>query len=105
MPMTWDETRTRNAEIGKHITTARRSGTTWFIGSACSEKGVELPIKLDFLEPGATYRATLYEDTPDSHYINCKEAYRIREITVKQGDVLTAKLAPGGGHCMLIEKK
>ncbi len=100
--MTWDETRILNASIGETITTARRSGSEWFIASCCDEKGAELPIKLDFLEPGKSYQATLYEDAPDTHYINNKEAYVIRRIHVKKGDTISAKLAPGGGHCIYL---
>lgn len=33
------------------------------------------------------------------------EAYQIRTGTVKQGDVVKAKIAPGGGHCMWIKQK
>ncbi len=102
LPMKWGETRILNGSIGEFITTARRSGKDWFIASCNNEKGAELPIALDFLEDGRSYLATLYEDAPDSHYINNKEAYRIRRITVKKGDVIKAKLAPGGGHCIYL---
>ncbi len=102
LPMTWDETHITNASIGETITTARRSGREWFIASCCNEKGAKLPIKLDFLEAGKIYQATLYEDASDTHYINNKEAYAIRKIYVKKGDTIAAKLAPGGGHCVYV---
>ncbi len=102
LPMTWDETRILNSRIGEYITTARRSGNDWFIASACNEKGTELAIHLDFLKPGKNYQAILYEDAPDTHYKTNREAYRIRKQVVKKGTVITAKLAPGGGHCMRI---
>ncbi len=102
LPMTWDETKVLNASIGEYITTARRSKKDWFIASCSNEKGAELPIKLDFLEEGKTYQATLYEDAPDTHYKTNREAYRIRKLQVKKGDMIHAKLAPGGGHCIYL---
>jgi len=100
LPMTWDETRILNSSIGHHITTARRSGNDWFIASCCDAKGADLPIKFDFLTPAISYTATLYEDAPNAHFKTNREAYRIRKITIKKGDQLTAHLAPGGGHCI-----
>ena len=104
LPMNWDETIILNGKIGHYITTARRSGNEWFIASACNEKGATLPIKLDFLKPNKQYRATLYEDSADSHYITNKDVYKIRRIVVQKDDIIKAKLAPGGGHCIYLEE-
>ena len=103
LPMTWDETRILGGEIGEYITTARRSGDKWFIASATNEQARTLKITLDFLEPGRTYKVTLYEDGPDANYKTNREAYRVRHITAKRGDVIEAHLAEGGGHCMYLE--
>ena len=105
LPMTWDETRILNGEIGRHITTARRSSEEWFIASCCDERGAVLPIGLDFLIDGVTYEATLYEDGKDAHYKTNREAYRVRKIDVRKGDVIQARLAPGGGHCIYLRPK
>jgi len=102
MPTTWDETRILNSRIGASITTARRSGRAWFVGSVINEAGGELAIPLDFLAPDTRYDVTYYEDAPDSHYVTNREAYRIRHGTVKRGDTIQARLAPGGGHCLWI---
>ena len=98
----WDETRVLRAELNTGVTTARRSGKEWFVGSVVNEEGGETRIKLDFLQAGIDYTATLYEDTQDSHFENNKEAYQIREIKVTAGDSVTAKMAPGGGHAIWI---
>jgi alpha-glucosidase len=99
----WDESNVLNSKIGEYITTARRAGDEWFIGSVYSQKGGTLDIPLDFLEAGKEYQVTYYEDTEDTHCITNPEAYRIRKSTVKKGDVVKAVLAPGGGHCMRIQ--
>ncbi len=97
---TWDETRVLHAEIGEYITTARRDGQQWFIGSVINETGGSLDIDLNFLDVGVTYAATLYEDTETSHYKNDRESYNMRQMTVHANDIITATMAPGGGHAV-----
>jgi alpha-glucosidase len=102
LPMTWDETRVLHGEIGRYITTARRRGDAWFIGSATNEDARSLPIYLDFLREKTDYTATLYEDAPDAHYKTNREAYQVRTLTVRRGDLIDARMAPGGGHSVWI---
>lgn len=123
LPMTYDETKVLEMKIGDHITMARRSGDTWLVAALANESGRKLNTKLDFLKPGVTYDVTLYEDTAESNYQfpggwNKKDAakkkipfkpvetkrelYQVRKMTVKQGDTISAPIAPGGGHCMWI---
>ena len=103
LPMTWDETRILNSSIGEFITTARRAGEQWFIGSCCNEKGADLTINLSFLKEGQAYKATLYEDASDAHYRRNKDVYKISTKTVKKGEILNIRLAPGGGHCIKLK--
>ena len=98
----WDESLILHSEIGHFITTARRSGKEWFVGSVYNQQGGALDINFDFLEEGLDYYVTFYEDTEETHCRNNQEAYRIRKGTVKKGDVVKAVMAPGGGHCMWI---
>ncbi len=102
MPATWDESRVINSKIGEHITTARRTGDQWFVGSVINEQGGVLRIPLNFLEPGKNYTATFYEDAPETHFVNNREAYQIRKGQVTSQDTIEAKMAPGGGHGMWI---
>lgn len=99
----WDETKILNSSIGKNITTARRYGNQWFVGSVIDQKGGSLDIKLDFLEAGKTYEVTFYEDTAETHCKTNPEAYQVRKGTVVKNDIIEAKLASGGGHCMWIK--
>ena len=103
LPMNWDDTRIINAEIGKFITTARRSGDEWYIASTCDENGATLPVACDFLDKGMVYEAILFEDAPESHFRTNKDEYRVRKTEVRQGDVITARLAPGSGHCIWLK--
>lgn len=98
----WDESRVLHAKMGEYITTARRHEDQWFIGSVHDQNGGTLEINLDFLEAGKEYQVTYYEDTAETHCATKPEAYQIRHGKVKKGDVVKAKMAPGGGHCMWI---
>jgi alpha-glucosidase len=98
----WDESRILNSKMAEYITTARRHGEEWFIGSVYNQQGGTLDINLDFLKADKSYEVTFYEDTDETHCRTNPEAYQVRTGTVKKGDVIKAKMAPGGGHCMWI---
>jgi len=100
----WDETKVIHAEIGKYISVARRKGDTWMIGSATNEKARELEINLDFLDKGA-YELTQFSDGENASAFGDKEDYIVKNKTVHAGDTHHYKMAPGGGHCVLIKKK
>ena len=98
----WDESKILHSKIGEYITTARRHGKEWFIGSVYNQQGGTLDIDLDFLEADKEYDITFYEDTSETHCKTNPEAYQVRNGKVKKGDVIKAVMAPGGGHCMWI---
>ncbi|YCM42490.1 glycoside hydrolase family 97 catalytic domain-containing protein [Verrucomicrobiaceae bacterium 227] len=104
MPMTWDDTKVLNAEIGKCVTIARCSGDRWWIGSSTNEEARELTLDLSFLPAGSEWKAAFYEDASDTHFQTNPEAYTIRQATVKAGQKLHVKLAPGGGHCLMLTR-
>ncbi|WP_372808669.1 glycoside hydrolase family 97 catalytic domain-containing protein [Pontiella sp.] len=105
MPATWDESRVLQSKIGSQLSIARRTGDVWFVGSVGDQTARTVDLRLDFLEAGRAYEATLYQDAPDAHGVKNPEAYEIKTATVKRGDVIRAKLAVGGGHAMILRPK
>ncbi|WP_244648089.1 MULTISPECIES: glycoside hydrolase family 97 protein [unclassified Lentimonas] len=103
LPVTWDNTLIINSKIGEYITTARRRGDTWFVGSVNNQIPRTLDVPLDFLEAGKSYEVTLYQDTPETHGVNNPEVYEIKKQMVHRGDVITANMALGGGHAMILK--
>ena len=107
MPTTWDETRILHSSIPNYISTARRSGSEWFVCSATNETARTLSIPLDFLDSG-DYQVTYYEDDHDgatpTHYINNRETYQVRTGTVTSTGTVDAIMVAGGGHCMWIRR-
>ena len=97
IPTTWDETRVIQGEISKYITTARRNGKDWFVGTLTSNEGRTLKIKLDFLPKGIKYTANIYAD--DSTLTSTTKV-GIQRITVDSATVLDAKLLPSGGQAI-----
>lgn len=96
----WDDTKVLNGAVSEYITMARRSGKTWFVGAMSNSFDRELEIKLDFLGEGS-YKMTSFADTDKT-----KENAEIAEkkvTSVKKGDVVKIKMAPGGGFAAWIE--
>jgi len=103
IPEQFDNYKVLDGEIGEFISVARKTGNQWFVASLTNRKGRVLKIKFDFLEDGKKYVATFYEDTDDTHFLNNKEAYRVREnLEVDNNSEITVKLAPGGGNSIWI---
>lgn len=93
IPTTWDETRVLQAELGKLIVIARRSGDTWYIGAmgAQQKDGLVTKVALSFLGPGR-YRA--------EHFVDDEAAptrYAMLETEVTASDDLQLTLSPFGG--------
>jgi glucan 1,4-alpha-glucosidase len=95
----WETTKVLNGEVGDFVTIARRerNGDNWFVGAITDENPRQLTIKLDFLEPGKNYIATIYKDGPQADWKNNPTDYVIQNIEVDAGSTLDLQLAPGGG--------
>lgn len=98
----WDDSRYLEAEPARYITVARKAKGTdrWFIGGKCNEDGHQSDLRLDFLDKGKKYVCTVYADAKDADYEKTPKAYTITRRTVKQGDRLRLKMAPGGGFAV-----
>lgn len=96
----WDDTRILNGQVGEFITSARRSGNEWFIGSMTNSESRILDINLDFLSEGK-YRMVAFEDAPDAD-VNAQNVVKTIKTVVK-GDIVKIKMAPGGGFAAYLE--
>jgi len=99
--MPWHQSRTLAGEIGQYIVMMRRTGKTVLVAAATNEQARTLTIPLDFLGKGA-YRAVVSEDASDAHYLNNREAYRVRVEEVTAADKMKITMAPGGGCSILL---
>ncbi len=106
MPAHFDGFKVLDGEIGEFISVARQAGDEWFVGSLTNRESRELTIKFDFLEEGKKYTATFYEDKNETHFLNNKEAYQVKEgILIDKNSLVNIGLAPGGGHAIWIRSE
>jgi alpha-glucosidase len=70
----------------------------WYVGGVNDATARDVDLKLDFLDPGKTYTATIYKDGEGATYLTearHRIAYETRKVA--KGDVIKLWLAPGGG--------
>ena len=102
VPVDWSESIYIDAEPAEFIIAARKdkNSDNWFAGGITNEQPRDTELKLDFLEPGKTYEATIYADAPDADYKTNPEAYVITKKEVTANDVIPIHMAPGGGFAI-----
>ena len=93
-----DWSKALQGEIGDYIVVARRAKDRYFLGAGTDEKARTLVQKLDFLEPGVTYTATIYADAPDAG--RNPEAYLIGKRAVTARDTIRIEMAERGGQAI-----
>ena len=98
----WDDSKYLEAEPGEYVTVARKAKKTgqWFLGSVGGNNARTSNIKLDFLDKGKKYTATIYADAKDAHYKTNPQAYIIRKVEVTNKSKLSQFVAPGGGYAI-----
>ena len=123
----WDKSLYLEAEPGAYIVTARHpkmatlnsgrwSGKSsvwefvhpdgreqhdvWYVGGITDEHAREMSVKLDFLQPGLKYEATIYADAPDADFETNPQAYTITRQTVDSNTVLPMRMARSGGFAV-----
>ena len=81
----------------------------WFLGGVTDEHPREVEVKLDFLEPGVKYEATIYADGKDASGLASSPGYNPYSYTVTKKKVtskskLKLRMAPCGGFAVSIRE-
>lgn len=114
VPTVWDETKVLDGQIGRYISTARRSGNDWFVGTICNGNpppwyagNITWPIThrtvrigLQFLTPGRWYLAHTYENGNPP-----RTDVKVTTQRVDASSVIEANLPIGGGQAIWLEAK
>ena len=100
----WDKSIYLEAEPMEYITAARKAkgSSSWFVGSVTGLKPHNSTLRLDFLDKGKTYVATVYADAPDADYKTTPQAYTITKGLVTAKSVLKLHSVAGGGYAISI---
>ncbi len=99
VPVDWSHSVYLDAEPGDFVYVARKekNGNNWFMGCITDEASRKANISLSFLDPGKTYKATIYADTKNADYISKPMCYKIASALVTSKSKMPLYLAPGGG--------
>ena len=95
VPTVWDDTVALPSEMGKTAILARRKGDAWYVAAIGDWSPRTLSLDTKFLGKGR-WSAEEFADAPDADVEPTHWARRT--FTVKAGEPIEAKLAPGGGY-------
>ena len=87
-------------EPGEFVVIVRKAKDKYFLGATTNEEARTTDIKLDFLEKGKTYKATIYADGANADWETNPTSYEILEKTVTTDDTLSIRMAKGGGQAI-----
>ena len=105
VPVIWDTTIVLNGEIEQFLTIARkdRNSDNWYIGGITNKESRTMQFDLSFLDEGS-YVARIYADGDSADWESNPLDYKIFEKVVSKGELVTMKLASGGGQAIELEK-
>ena len=101
IPTVWDETRILGGRLGEYIVTARRKGSTWYVGGITNDRPYTTEIALDFLPAGRTFTMTSFEDGVNADLQATDYRKRVREVDAST--VVKVEMVRNGGWAAVIE--
>jgi alpha-glucosidase len=100
IPTSWDETKVLQGAPGEYITTARRKGEKWFVGTITNNEARTVKVSFSFLPKGKKYIATIYSDDAG---VKTNTKVKVEEKKVDASTVLEVKLTASGGQAIWIK--
>ena len=105
VPVDWDCSVYLEAEPMEYVTIARKdkNSDAWFMGCVTGMAAHDSAIKLDFLDAGRKYEATIYADGKTADYRDNPQSYVITKKKVTSKSVLKLHSVAGGGFAISIK--
>ena len=105
VPVDWQRSVYLEAEPMEYVTIARKDKNSdeWYVGSVTGMSAHDSAIKLDFLDKGRNYEATIYADGKNADYKANPQAYTITKKKVNAKSTLKLHSAAGGGFAISIK--
>ncbi len=100
VPTVWDQTCILDGRVGEYIVTARRKGTTWYVGGITNWDARNLELDLSALGSGDC-KVTLFRDGVNAD--RKATDYRKETFVARSGEPVKVSLAPGGGFAAVVE--
>ncbi len=98
LPTVFDRTIIPQGEMGKYIVTAREKDGNWYVAGQTNWDARTLDLKLDFLEKGKKYHATIFRDGVNADHN--AEDYKCEQMDVDASTVMPIRMASGGGFIL-----
>ncbi|MFT3845684.1 MAG: glycoside hydrolase family 97 catalytic domain-containing protein [Lacibacter sp.] len=95
IPTVWNESLYIAGAIGENICVARKNENTWFLGAVAGLNDWSTSVKLSFLNKGASYEASVYED-------DGKGSIAQTTLIVKKGDTFPLTINAKSGKAVII---
>ena len=103
VPTTWDETRVLAGEIGKYVVTARRKGSTWYVGGITNWDARDIKVDTSVLGSGSW---TMESFTDGINATRRADDFSHKTATtVAAGSTIDLHMAPGGGFAIILRAK
>ena len=103
VPTTWDETRVLAGEIGKYVVTARRKGSTWYVGGITNWDARDIKVDTSVLGSGSW---TMESFTDGINATRRADDFSHKTATaVAAGSAIDLHMAPGGGFAIILRAK
>ena len=105
VPVDWERSVYLEAEPMEYVTIARKDkhSDEWYVGCVTGKMAHDSNFKLDFLDAGRKYEATIYADGKNADYRNNPQAYVITKKKVTAKTALKLHSAAGGGFAISIK--
>ena len=103
LPTVFDETKVLAGQMGEYIVTARRKGTTWYVGGQTNWNARDLTIDMSFLPSSGSFHTIIYRDGINADKNACD--YLKETATYSSADKISLHMASGGGFVMQLSEK
>ena len=105
VPVDWERSVYLEAEPMEYVTIARKDkhSDEWYVGCVTGKMAHDSNFKLDFLDAGRKYEATIYADGKNADYRDNPQAYVITKKKVTAKTALKLHSAAGGGFAISIK--
>jgi len=98
IPTVWDETRILDAKVGEYVITARRKGTTWYVGVLNNWERRSFDLDLSALSTSAE-TVTIFRDGANAD----RKGSDYRKVTIANAGKLHIDVAQGGGAVIILQ--
>lgn len=101
LPVEYEDTKILQGKLGEYIVTARKKGSSWYVGGLTNWEKRSVDLNLSFLSDGE-YTMTLIKDGVNAHKQGSD--WVVEERTVSSKEMISIEMASGGGFAVLFKK-